>query len=76
MNEKYLIEVKPKKLWNSDSVVRKQQAAIKFCKDNNLIYKLRDTPNLNTEELKKLYISKTIILTERYNKKFIDRFYF
>jgi hypothetical protein len=76
LNEKYLIEVKPKKLWNSDSVVRKQQAAIKFCKDNNLIYKLRDTPNLNTEELKKLYISKTIILTERYNKKFIDRFYF
>lgn len=75
LNNKYLIEVKPKKLWNSDLVVRKQKSAIKFCKDNNLIYKLRDIPNLNTEELKKLYISKIIIFTERYNKKFIDRYF-
>ena len=75
LNDKYLIEIKPKKLWSSDSVIRKQQAAVKFCKDNNLIYKLRDIPNLNTEELKKLYESKTIIFTERYDKKFIDRLY-
>jgi hypothetical protein len=75
LNNKYLIEIKPKNLWNSDLVVRKQKSAIEFCKENNLIYKLRDVRNLSTEELKNLYLSKDIIFTERYEKIFNDKYF-
>jgi hypothetical protein len=74
LNDKYLIEIKPKKLWGSDSVIRKKTSAINFCKENNLIYKLRDTPNLSSEKLKKLYNTKQIIFTDRYEKKFINKY--
>lgn len=74
LNNKYLIEIKPKKLWGSDSVIRKKISAINFCEENNLIYKLRDTPNLSSEKLKELYNTKQIIFTDRYEKKFIDKY--
>ena len=75
LNGKYLIEIKPKKLWKSDLVTRKQESAIRFCDDNNLIYKLRDVPSLTFEEIKKLYLTNIIIFTERYNKKFIEKYF-
>lgn len=75
LNGKYLIEIKPKKLWKSDLVTRKQESAIRFCDDNNLIYKLRDVPSLTFEEIKKLYLMNIIIFTERYNKKFIEKYF-
>ena len=46
-------------------------SAINFCNENNLIYKLRDTPNLSSEKLKELYETKQIIFTDRYEEKFI-----
>lgn len=74
LNNKYLIEIKPKKLWYSDSVIRKKISAIKFCEENNLTYKLRDTPNLSSEKLKELYETKQIIFTDRYEKKFTSKY--
>lgn len=74
LNNKYLIEIKPKKLWYSDSVIRKKISAIKFCEENNLTYKLRDTPNLSSKKLKELYETKQIIFTDRYEKKFISKY--
>jgi hypothetical protein len=74
LNNKYLIEIKPKKLWYSDSVIRKKISAINFCNENNLIYKLRDTPNLSSEKLKELYETKQIIFTDRYEEKFISKY--
>lgn len=74
LNEKYLVEIKPKKLWNSNSVIRKKNSAIEFCKKNNLIYKLRDIPNLSSTELLELYKSKKIVFTKKYEKKFIESY--
>jgi hypothetical protein len=42
INEKYLVEIKPKKLWNSSYVKLKKEAAIQFCKEKKLKYKLID----------------------------------
>jgi hypothetical protein len=74
LKNKYLIEIKPKKLWYSDSVVRKKISAIKFCDENNLTYKLRDTPNLSSKKLKELYETKQIIFTKRYEEKFVEKY--
>jgi hypothetical protein len=74
LKNKYLIEIKPKKLWYSDSVVRKKISAIKFCNENNLTYKLRDTPNLSSKKLKELYETKQIIFTKRYEEKFVEKY--
>lgn len=73
VNNKYMVEIKPKKLWSSDGVLRKKEAAIKFCNQNNLIYKLRDVPNLSFETILDLYNQKIIIFTEKYNEKFIKK---
>jgi hypothetical protein len=70
INNKYLVEIKPKKLWESKSVVLKSEAAIKYCNENNLIYKLRDIPKIEYTEFKNLIDKGYIILTEKYKKKY------
>jgi hypothetical protein len=68
---KYLIEIKPKKLWGSDNNIRKKQAAIKFCTNKNLKYKLTESvKTLTFNELKILVDTKKIKFTERYKEKF------
>lgn len=71
VNEKYLIEVKPKHLYDSFNVQEKKFAALKFCEDNNLIYKLT-TPikTLKLEDIKILIENKEIIFTKRYEEKY------
>jgi hypothetical protein len=69
INNKYVVEIKPKKLWNSDWVIRKKEAALKYCKENNLIYKLTDLKSLNFEKMKKLYELGIIKFIDRYDKK-------
>jgi len=69
-NEKYLIEIKPKNLWNSDSVKRKKEATIEFCKQNNFKYKLTEcSKQITFEEINQLLEKKYLILTKRYQKK-------
>ena len=64
ISNKYVIEIKPRKLWNSDNIIRKAKAAELWCENNNLIYKIRDTK-----------ISKDIILLHRENKiKFMKKY--
>ena len=74
INKKYLVEIKPKKLFKSDLVIRKQEAALNFCKKNGLKYKLRSINNLTNKELIDLYLNGEIIFTERYDKKFKERY--
>lgn len=71
LNEKYMVEVKPKKLWNSDNVKRKKESALDFCRKNNLKYKLVDLPNLSIDTILNLHKSKKIIFTERYERKLL-----
>ena len=74
LNGKYVVECKPKRLWNSDSVVKKKEAAKLFCKDNNLIYKLMDIGCLSEEKIVYLRNNNLIKFTDRYEQKFKERY--
>lgn len=70
INQKYMVESKPKKLWNSDVVIRKKESAIKFCVENNLTYKLVDVGILTNDEIKKLHDNNLLIFLPRYEEKY------
>ena len=74
VEEKYLIEVKPKKLQSSITVRLKQAAAEKFCKEKGLIYKIEDIKTLSEKEIKKLHDSGNIKFTNRYEEKYNERY--
>ena len=65
-----MVECKPKKLWNTPLIKLKSKAAIKFCKENKLKYKLIDTIKISIDEIKILHESKKIKFIERYEVKF------
>ncbi len=68
VEEKELIEVKPKKLKKSLTVRLKAKAARKFCKEKGLIYKIKDIKTLSKEKIKKLHDNNDIKFTDRYEK--------
>lgn len=74
ISNKYMVEVKPKKLWGSPKVKLKEEGAKIFCKDNGLVYKLVDARKLSTEEMIYLYETKMIKFTDKYEEKFKERF--
>jgi hypothetical protein len=74
ISNKYVVEIKPKKLFKSDLVVRKKNAASLFYEKINLKYKLISIDSIPTNEIIELYNEKKIIFTEKYEKKFIKMF--
>lgn len=64
-----MIEIKPKKLWNSENVIAKKIAAEKWCNENNKIYKLHEPIKINNEILIELYKSGKIKFTNKYEEK-------
>ena len=74
INGKYIVESKPKKLWNSDNVIRKKEAAILYCKTTGLKYKLVDVGKLNNDEIKILYQRDLIKFLPRYEIKYKEIF--
>jgi hypothetical protein len=66
----YLVEIKPIKLWNSRSVLLKKEAAIRFCEERGLKYKLIDPIKLVTkiELMKKIEMGELQFL-EKYQLK-------
>jgi hypothetical protein len=74
INNKYLVEIKPKRLWSSFLVNQKKIAAKLFCEKNGLIYKLVDITSIDEKLIIELHNSKKIKFTERYEKKFRERF--
>lgn len=70
INDKFLVEIKPKKLWNSKIVVLKKESAIKFCNLNNLKYKLTDIEKLSDQEILCLYKNGDLVFTNKYQIKF------
>jgi hypothetical protein len=73
LEEKYMIECKPKKLWNTDLIKIKKKYAEDFCKKNNLIYKLREVPKISDHEIQNLVNNGELIWIDKYDKKFRDR---
>lgn len=71
INDKFLVEIKPKRLWNSDNVKRKKEAALKFCKENNFIYKLTEcTKQISYKEIDDLIKQQKLIFIKRYQEKY------
>jgi len=72
INDKYIVECKPKRLWNYSKNIRKKEGALVFCKENNLIYKMVDCDKLKINETIKLYLDDKIIFTNKYKKRIED----
>lgn len=73
LNNKYMIECKPKKLWKTNLIINKKNAAEEFCKKNGLIYKLREVPKMSDDEILLLYQNGELVWIDRYKVKFEDR---
>jgi len=75
INNNVLVEIKPRKLENSISVLCKKKAAINFCKKKKLKYKIVFDPKLlSTEEMKKLYFTNQIKFLPRYEEMFKKKY--
>lgn len=67
---RYMIECKPRKLFNSQTVQLKALAAELFCDKYGLKYKLRECPRLTYTEIESLEKSGDLIFTDRYKEMF------
>lgn len=74
VDDKYLVECKPKKLHNTPSVLSKSYGAKIFSKKRGLTYKLRTVKLLGDEEIKQLHDSGEIKFIPRYEEKFQKRY--
>ena len=70
VNKKSLIEIKPKRLIGSPSVLLKKEAAEEFCKKQNWDYFIVDPPEIDAQQIKLLYDQKLIKFTKRYEEKY------
>lgn len=69
INNKYIIECKPKKLWNTNINREKFRYAKIFCDKNNFIFKVTDIRKIKKEELKKLISDGLVLLTNKWKDK-------
>lgn len=74
VNNKYLVEIKPKRLFKSESVKLKKQAAEKWCLENGYEYLLIEPKKLSNDKIMELYNAGEIKFTERYEEKFAKRY--
>lgn len=74
VNNKYLVEIKPKNLFKSESVKLKKEAAEKWCKENGYEYLLIEPKKLCQDEILRIYNSGEIKFTDRYEQKFKERY--
>ena len=76
INDKILVEIKPKKLMDTPTNSLKKKAAIEFCLKNGLEYRMVDMRIVEQEKLIDLFLSGQIILINRYKErlqKIIDK---
>ena len=70
IDNKIIVEIKPKKLQGLDSVVRKQNAAIMYCKSRNLVHIITDVEILDFSIIEKMVNDGVVRLTDKSLKKF------
>lgn len=70
LDGKYMVEIKPTKLWDTPSIMAKKSGAEIFCKENGLKYKLTNCRKLKLSEICELYLSNDIKFLDRYEEKF------
>lgn len=69
INEKYIVECKPSKLWMTSKNIVKFEFAKKYCEKNNYIFKVRNIPKLKKPELLFLMESGLVQLTNKWKNK-------
>jgi hypothetical protein len=69
INNKYIIECKPKKLWNTKKNKLKFDYAKKFCEEKNYIFKIKDLPKIKKTQLLSLIDSNLVTLTNKWKDK-------
>lgn len=74
IDDKYMVEIKPKKLINTPLVKAKSTGAIKFCAKNNLKYKIITPQRLNETIIMELYKTNKIKFTKIYEERFRKEF--
>jgi hypothetical protein len=75
VENKYMIECKPKRLQLSAGVLSKKKGAKNFCKKNNLKYILIEPKMLSLDKVKELYVNKKIKFIQRYEEKFLKKYF-
>jgi hypothetical protein len=70
VNKINLVEIKPKKLHASPSILTKAKAAILFCNKRGFRYVLTDVEKLTHQEIQELRNTKKIKFLVRYEKRF------
>jgi len=74
LNEKYLVECKPKSLSKSKNVLEKKEAALLFCEKNGYIYKIVNPKRMGNKEIMDLYNLGNIKFIDRYEEKFKNKY--
>ena len=69
VDDKMLVEIKPKYLWNSKLVVLKKEAAEKFCRNMGYKYLLVDV-DPDFKLLKEKYLNQEIKFVDKYKERF------
>jgi len=70
LNDKYMIEIKPKKLMKTKSNLEKFSAAKRFCKDNDLIFKVIEPKKLDKKIIDNLYKNNLIKFIKKYDERY------
>ena len=70
IDNKIVVEIKPKKLQGLDLVVRKQNAAMMYCKTRNLVHIITDVEILDFSIIEQLVNNEVVRLTDKSLKKF------
>jgi hypothetical protein len=72
INGKYMVEVKPKKLIKTSLIKAKTKAAIEFCKEHNLKYKIFEPLKIDKQIITTLYNNKEVVFSKKYEERFIN----
>lgn len=70
INNKYLVDCKPRNLQKATRNLLKKKSAEKFCDNNNLIFKFSEIPKIKDVKFKSLVENNQVKLTKRYEQKY------
>lgn len=77
LNTRTLVEIKPKGLRNSSSVLLKEKAAMKWCEERNLLYIIytdADFPQLPQEKITELHDKGEIRFLDKIEEKYMKKY--
>lgn len=74
IESKYIVEIKPKKLWNTPTILAKKNAAKVWCEKKGYKYKIVEPKILTTSKILDLHRTGEIKFLEKYEIKFKEKY--